>query len=275
MEGFNELMKGEIVIRKGGKVRGIDDLVTVLVLGGSEIDNLGDLIIHSKKGLFRSKTLTYIVDFGIIKGFRHSRAFFSVHDKEAQHTVFIINFFPTKEGGFKARWKCLAKNYSNVCKEILKILRRGFRRWGEIPQPEMKSSITSLNTVGFRLSNAYQKILDGMAEVTLSTALLRYPLIMRLNLKVDNLKDTLSFLEYISRKVGEGRFIILTIGENWRFIIGLNNPQKEYTPSFISFTSGERLLGDEALKRINNLESNEQVKVMVFRIPENEISNQN
>ncbi len=247
-------------------VRSVEDLTLVLTAGGGKIDEFGDLIVEARKGFLSKEVEKYIIEYGVIKGTKAVGAFFAARTGGTIEPVLTVKFLQ-KGGKVKCEWVCHERKYEKLCKQLLHYLRKGFpkaRMKEERPRKEEEERPRL-----FRLSGLYASMLDGMAEVTLATALLKYPLVDSLRIKAGVLQDVHEFLKVISSRLGNGRYIITATGQGWRFIVGLNNDSGEYTPSFISWSSNIRLLGEEALKKLSQLNPEEEVKVLIFAVPSN------
>ncbi len=262
-EGQQLPTKGKFKVRTRLKISSVEDLTLALAAGGGSINKFGDLELKIRKGLLSREYKTYIVEYGFIKGVKTAGAFFAVRLKENITPVLTVHFQPVKEDILLGQWICHDSNYRKMCKELLNILKSGLEK---AKPPEIEAHKPSA-THGFRVGYSYAHLLDGMAEVTLATALLKYPLINRMTYNVEVIKDLDEFLKMMTRKLSKGRYIITVTGKDWRFIIGLNTETLEYTPSFISWKTNERLLGEEALKRLQKINSSEEVQVLVFEVP--------
>jgi hypothetical protein len=242
----------------------VDDLALALTAGGGFINKFGDLELRIRKGLLSRSYEIYIVEFGLIKGVKTIGAFFAVRSKESIIPVLTVRFQPLREGLLLGRWMCHDDNYQKICKELLGVLKTGLEKAKPTEAEAHKSPSV---TQAFRMGYSYAHLLDGMAEVTLATALLRYPLISRMTYDVEVVKNLEEFLRLMTRKLSKGKYIITVTGKDWRFIIGLNTQTLEYTPSFISWKTNERLLGEEAVKRLQMMNSGEEVQILVFEVP--------
>jgi hypothetical protein len=251
-------------VRTRLKLSSVDDLTLALTAGGGSINKFGDLELKIRKGLLSKGYDIFIVEFGLIKGVKTVGAFFAVRSKESIIPVLTVHFQPLREGILLGQWMCHDDNYQKVCKELLRILKSGLEK---AKPPEAGAHKPSSATQVLRMGYSYARLLDGMAEVTLATALLKYPLISRMTYDVEVVKNLEEFLRIMTRKLSKGKYIITVTGKDWRFIIGLDTETLEYTPSFISWKTNERLLGEEALKRLQEISSNEEVQILVFEVP--------
>ncbi len=204
----------------------------------------------------------------MIKGIKTVGAFFALRENHGITTIMTVHFTRIKDK-LSAEWTCHEDKYSKICDEIIKILKKGLKEPPSIkkkyrttsPQKEEKKPL-------FRISELYSTKLDGFAEVTLATALLKYPLIMKFEDKVENIRDIENFLERFAARVGKGRYIITVSGSDWRFIIGFNTETGEFTPSFVSWSTNERYLGEEAIVRFKKIKPNTRITVLAFSVPE-------
>lgn len=246
----------------------MDQLAVVLTAGGGKLNRFGDLEVTIKKGLLSKKEEKHTMEFGVIKGTKTIGAFFALRTDHGMNTIMTIHFMKEK-GKLSAEWTCHDSRYSKLCDEILKILKKGLK---EAPSIKGKRRVTGSQEVDrkslLRLSELYSAKLDGFAEVTLATALLRYPLIMKFEDKVENMLDIEDFLERFAARVGKGRYIITVSGDDWRFIIGFNTETGEFTPSFVSWSGNERYLGEEAIVRFKKIKPDTKITVMAFSVPE-------
>ena len=265
------MKKGSITYNKRIKLKSVQDLVTLLSLGGAVFDPYGDLLIKVSKGFITKKIEAIPIEFGLVKGSSAFGGFFAAKTEKGLEAVLTLRFRSTEKGTY-IEWECLGKSYWKVCKEILKIFEKGLKKFNPEKCLSPKDTVQAKNDrpqVPYSLTEAYSSLLDGMAEITLTRALLKYPLIWRFNSKVGVIQDLERFLKMLSLRLDRGKYIVLTSGNKWRFILGINTETKEYTPSFISWTTNERLLGERAIKKFLKCNSKETVKVMIFKIPEN------
>jgi hypothetical protein len=162
-------------------------------------------------------------------------------------------------------WHCHEDLFKDLCRETIRILKRGLRNF----KPSANVKRLSPEVVDrYRMSNAYSSKLDGFAEVTLANAVLEYPLAYTSEVRVEDVKNVEALLEDLGKRLGKGRYIVTLSGGRWRFIVGFDTEKKIFTPSFISWETNERLLGEEALKRFMEVPDGTIVRLLVFKVPE-------
>ncbi|MEM1916651.1 MAG: hypothetical protein QXU00_05170, partial [Ignisphaera sp.] len=104
----------------------------------------------------------------------------------------------------------------------------------------------------FTMSLRYAKVIDGLAEVTLSSLYLKYPLLERRKAKLDDVKNLDEFLDKIYKRYSPlVREVYVHVSDtNWMFILAVDLENMVYTPSFIEDTF--RVVGKEAVERFLN-----------------------
>jgi len=133
-----------------------------------------------------------------------------------------------------------------VCREIEKLL----QSIAKMRYANTESDVQP--THRFSINDKYTAIIDGLAEVTLTTLYLRYPLLDRYVVRLEDVKDIDEFLERLYRVYSpKAREIIACIeAENWRLILAIDFNMKTYTPSFIE--NSTRVVGLQAIEKLRS-----------------------
>ncbi len=228
------------------------------------MNEIGDLVVEVRKGFLGRKVEKYTVEFGIVRTVSGSDAFFAVRGEGLK--PFLTVLIRRDGDRLELRWRCVDESLKHLCKEVLKILKRGLKGYEEASA--LPTAKRPAGAISYRISGEYSSKLDGFAEVTLANAVLSYPLVYTTEISVDEVRDNIEvFLQRLERRLGEGRFIVTLSGGGWRFIVGFDTRKKTYTPSFISWKSNERLLGREAIERLRKVPPDTRARLLVFRIP--------
>ena len=264
------MKKGKITADAEVPVENVDMLARIIEAGGGKLNRYGDLVLELRKSLLSPRKEKYVVEFGILRRGDFVRPFFSVRTDNQLEPVLLMDVDRKQGGKTELKWKCVSETYKKVCDELVKILKRGLttlpsRQLREIA-PAPQQGIRKL-----KMSEAYSSRLDGFAEVTLANAILKYPIRLRYEDKLKNLQKIETFLREFLYRVEEGKYIIAISGEDWRLVIGVNTYTGEYTPSFISWRSNERYLGEAAISRLKKINPEERVTITVYKIPESSV----
>jgi len=243
----------------------INTVANVLVSGGGTINKYGDLIIKLKRGFLSKRIEEYVVEFGVIRMVSGIDVFFAVRTDKGVVPYLTALLRRTSGNKVTIEWRCHESEFKNLCRETIRILKRGLRNFKPPVSVERPPSEV---TTKYRISDAYSSKLDGFAEITLANAVLEYPLVYTSEVRVEDVKNIEALLEDLGKRLGKGKFIITLSSSDWRFIIGFDTEKKIFTPSFISWATNERLLGKDALRRFTKVPNNTIVRILVFKVPE-------
>lgn len=271
--GFQKILRTGVVTKGKEKVSmttkvsvfNVDTIASILASGGGIINEYGDLIIKLKKGFLSKRVEEYVVEFGIIRMISGVDVFFAVRTDKGVTPYLTALLKKVKGNKVIIEWHCHEDRFKDLCKETIKILKHGLRNFR--PATSIERSAPEV-VVRYRMSDAYSSRLDGFAEVTLANAVLEYPLAFTSEVKVEDVKNIETLLEDLGKRLGKGRYIVTLSGSRWRFIVGFDTEKRIFTPSFISWETNERLLGEEALKRFMKIPDDTFVRMLVFRVPE-------
>jgi len=229
-------------------VRIFENLDKVSDVLGIPVDAYG-INVKVKKGLFKGKEENYVLSYLIAKTANKYVVVFKLSgslDPIARVEVEDV------DRGCVVSLKCLDnKELCSYINDMLKKLSENVEKVME----KLKSRIKSEYRPGFNLSPRYIKVIDGLAEVTLSSLYLKYPLLDRRIVSRDEVINVENFLEKLYKLYGTrvSEVFIHISASTWMFIIAVNFASKEYTPSFIDNTTNNRLLGEEALEALKSV----------------------
>ncbi len=269
-----EAMAGR-VIRAKVRVRGSvvplssRDLVNIMVRGGAKLSGEGDLVITVRKGFFSKKEVKYFISYGLL-GEEGEVFFFREVDSGE---VFLTGKFRQVEGDtVLIESECKLEALKELCKEVIEVMKKGLSGYGGSKEAGESGSREGTKRK-FSISGIYSNLLDGFAEVTLSSAILRFPLVWTGSVRVDDIADIESFLERLINRYGRRKYIVMAGTDTWKFVVGFDATKGEYTTSFISWKSGERLLGYEAIDRLRRESLHiDKVNLVILEMEENELS---
>ena len=261
------MTKGKDKVSVPASVRAfnVDIIANVLASGGGIINEYGDLVIRLRKGFLSKRVEEYAVEFGVIRMVSGVDVFFAVRADEGVTPYLTALLRRLRDNKVVIEWRCHEDRFKDLCRETIKILKHGLRSFK--PSAGVKRSPPEV-MVRYKVSDAYSSKLDGFAEVTLANAVLEYPLAFTSEVRVRDVKNIEALLEDLGKRLGRGRYIVTFSGSRWRFIVGFDTEKKIFTPSFISWETNERLLGEEALKRFMEVPNNTIVRMLVFKVPE-------
>jgi len=138
----------------------------------------------------------------------------------------------------------------SICSYIDNMLKKLTTNLDKIVEKMNKRSKSiEMNITKFTMSLRYAKVIDGLAEVTLSSLYLKYPLLERRKVKLDDVKNLDEFLDKLYRRYSSLiREVYIHVSDtNWMFILAVDLENMIYTPSFIEDTL--RVVGKEAIER--------------------------
>lgn len=242
-------------------IENVDSLASIMALGGAEINMKGELVIKQPKGFLKKKYEKYVVDYGTIKGGSKVVIFFRLAD--SFEPFMNIDLLKDNKGNLILKVKCRDNSLKSLCKSITETFKRGIMKYRESP-----ATLTKKEGRKFTVSRSFEKVLDGFAEVTLSKALLKYPLVWVTKVKARDLMDLNFLLEGILKRFGPKKYIIEASAGDWRFIIAFEGDKGEFTPSFISWRTDERYVGSDAMKRLRKVNPEASVDLIVLEMNE-------
>lgn len=243
-------MRFKLNIEASNFAQVFENLEKVSDLLGISVDAYG-INVRVKKGLFRGSEENYVISYLIAKTGNKYIVVFRLSgslDPIAKVEVEDIG------KGCMISLSCLSnKQLCSYINDMLKKLSENVEKVLEKLNNIRKSEYRPK----FNLSSRYTKVIDGLAEVTLSSLYLKYPLLDRRIASLSEVIDIEAFLDKMyklySTKASE--VFIHISASTWMFIIAANFSSREYTPSFIDNTTNRRLIGKEAieaLKRVND-----------------------
>lgn len=208
-------------------------------------DNYG-IIVTKKKGLARSIEEKLWLTFSIVKLNNEYVVIFRLSgsiEPIARAKVKSIS------SGCEISTECLGDK--DVCSHIDKMFKNLAKNTGTVIERLSKRAKASEAILAkFSLSSKYAKVIDGLAEVTLSSLYLKYPLLERRKMKLNDIKNLNEFLDNLYRKyVSTVREVYVHVSNtNWMFILAVDLENMVYTPSFIEDTL--RVVGKGALEKL-------------------------
>lgn len=236
----------------------VNDMYDLFSRLGLPIDNINGVIaITSKKGLIKKYEVRYSVKIYMIG----SNTFvFGILLDEGLLEAFAKLYSKNNEWYFE----CISKEYSHLCSSILDSIRKGVKLY--VSETLKKSS--NIAQQPFKLSKAFESFLDGFAEITATSAVIKYPVVERRVAKLMEVRNALNIIEYLYSKYKSGRYIVLMLGGDWMFSIAVDLDRKEFTPSLVVWSSNLRLLGEDALETLKQLNVNEDVRLTIYSMQE-------
>ncbi len=205
---------------------------------GIEYDSSG-IILNVRKGVFSRETRKQPVSYILVE----------VGNEKVITFIVPGNLEPIlrarirkNDKGTVIETECLGEG--SLCKAIEKILQVIATRARELLRKEEPPTST------FSLGNRYAPLIDGLAEVTLASLYLKYPLLDRRIARLEDVKNLGEFLEELYRMYGSRAKEILVHIEttSWRFILAIDFASRTYTPSFIE--NSTRIVGEEAIGKL-------------------------
>ncbi len=221
-------------------IRVFDEIERVATTLGIEYSSRG-IVIKVKSGFFgrelKKQTVSYVV---IEIGSEKIITFTTPGSLEP-----ILRARVRKsDKGTVIETECLGRGMGSVCKALEKLLQSIAIRARELLRREEKPAAV------FSLGDRYASLIDGLAEVTLASLYLRYPLLDRRVLRLEEVKNFDEFLEKLYRMYSSRAREILVHVEtmSWRFILAIDFESRTYTPSFIE--NSLRVVGKEAIEKL-------------------------
>ncbi|MEM4788933.1 MAG: hypothetical protein QXV06_03985 [Ignisphaera sp.] len=238
-------MKLKLNIGASNFVQIFENLEKVSDILGIPVDAYG-INIRIKKGLFKGVEENYIISYLIAKT---GNKYIVVFRLSGSLDPIARLEFEDIDKGCMVSLSCLSNkelcSYINdMLKKISKNIDKVLDKLNNIRRSEYRPK--------FNLSSRYTKVIDGLAEVTLSSLYLKYPLLDRRIAPLSEVIDIENFLNKMynlySTRVSE--IFIHISASTWMFIVAVNFSSREYTPSFIDNTTNHRLVGREALEAL-------------------------
>jgi len=219
-----------------------------------QIDQYGYIVISISEGLLRKEHKKFIVTYWFIS---NNNIVFAYNDNNIPKTFgkLVIE----KNGVY---WECIDSNLEKLCNIISNTIKNNLSKLKIRETPSKKVS----EIKGFRLSNTYQNILDGLAEVTIATTQLKYPLIERRIYSLEYIGYDEGIIEYLYNRFKQGKYMVILQAYSWIFSMIVDLDTKEYTPSFIDIMNNIRLLGSEAIKKLRSIDPQTEVSFSVYML---------
>lgn len=242
-----------LLLRETINIRSPKDVVQIL--SGDpriQIDQYGYIVISMSEGLLKKMHKKFMVTYWFIG---NDTIVFAHDDNNVPKTFgkLIIR----KDGIY---WECIDSNLDKLCNIISNAIKNN------LSKPKIRETLLK-NIEGverFQLSDAYQNILDGLAEITIATIQLKYPLIERRINNLGYIGYDEGVIEYLYNKFRQGKYMVILQTYNWIFSIIVDLNTKEYTPSFIDITNNMRLLGNEAIKKLRSIDPQTEVSFSIY-----------
>ena len=217
----------------------------------------GGIVVKLSRGILSKRIEERVISYAVIRHRDRTVVIFRELGKlDPILRIEILN----DQRGIVINTKCESSEKS-LCSTLEKI-------WSQFLKEITKHLKTSKPTAEetYRMSMYYATMIDGLAELTLISMYIRYPLIDRRIIKAREVKNLKEFLETMAMLYRAKELLIHIEGRNWRFIVVLHVENKLYTPSFIE--NSKRALGEEALARLRTRDDGEEVKLTVFALRE-------
>lgn len=231
---------------------GADDFIQVL----ENIDKVSDILniqvdpygimITVKKGLIKPIEEKYWLSYSIVRSVNKYVVVFHLSGSLSSVAKVEVE---GKDEGSEIRLECIDKN---LCKYVNVLVKKLVENFEKAIEKVKKTNRTPEYRAKFSLSTKYGKVIDGLAEVTLSSLYLRYPLLDRKTLPLNDVKDLNNFLTelYLAYNQKANEIFVHVAASKWMFILAVDLLSKEYTPSFIDLESNVRLVGKEAIEAL-------------------------
>ncbi|MEM0027492.1 MAG: hypothetical protein QXT53_05875 [Ignisphaera sp.] len=234
----------------------VDDVLRLFSLQQIPIDNVdGSIILSVKEGLLKKVANIYRV-YVWIAG---KSLFFGLYSESG-----LTAFARMDREKDTALLSCIDKKYQRLCDEVFKLLSKGIEHATEkgLRTVEMES----VNR--FRLTDTYEKLLDGFAEITVASAAIKYPAVERRVLEsiATEFSSVQDIIDYICRRYSSGTYIAVVLAQEWMFALAINIDMKEYTPSYINWATNIRVVGYEAIKKLEQHLYEANVKFHIYRM---------
>jgi len=219
-----------------------------------QIDQYGYIVISISEGLLRKEHKKFIVNYWFIG---RDTIVFVYNDNNILRTFgkLIIE----KNGVY---WECIDSSLEKLCTIISNTIKNNLSKLKIRETPSKKVS----EIREFRLSNTYQNILDGLAEVTIATTQLKYPLIERRMYSLEYIGYDEGIIEYLYNRFKQGKYMVILRAYSWIFSAIVDLDAKEYTPSFIDIVNNIRLLGGEAIKKLRSIDPQTEVSFSIYML---------
>ncbi|MEM1694954.1 MAG: hypothetical protein QXE70_10820 [Ignisphaera sp.] len=222
------------------------------------VDGYG-IVIVKKKGFVKPIEERLWLTFSIIRG-------------KDEHTV-VFRFSGSLQPISRIKMKSIDRGCEivseclgdkSICSYIDRMVKRLATNLDKIIEKMYKRTRdVDKKSVRFTMTLRYANIIDGLAEITLSSLYLRYPLLERRKMRLDEVKNLEEFLDKLYRKYGLAvKEIYVHVSDtDWMFILAVDLANMVYTPSFIENTF--RVIGKEAIEKLMN-KQDEYVTVAVL-----------
>lgn len=238
-------MKYKVPIEANAFVKLFENLDKISEVLGTPVDIYG-IVINVKKGMFKSVEEKYTLSYSITRG---SGKYIVVFRLSGSVEPVARVEIEDRGKGCEVKLECVDKNLCRYVNSLVKKLIDNI----EIAIEKIRRNVDlSEHRLKFRLSSKYIRFIDGLAEVTLSSLYLRYPLLDRklkpLN-EISNLENFLTEVHTLySSRVNE--VFVHISAPSWMFVLAVDLSSREYTPSFIDLKTSTRLIGKEAVEAL-------------------------
>lgn len=233
-------MKLKLVCSPQEVIRTLERIEHVANSIGVEVEGT-NIVLTVRRGFLGRELekvpITYII---VYRGNEILITFFTATDRKPVLRARIGNV----KGIAMIETTCLGEK--PVCREIERLL----QAITKIQHVDVKTEAKPVYR--FSIGDKYTAIIDGLAEVTLTTLYLRYPLLGRHMVRLEDVKNIDEFLDYLYRAYSsKAKEIIACIeAENWRLILAIDFDMRTYTPSFIE--SSTRIVGPQAIEKLKS-----------------------
>ncbi|MEL9940441.1 MAG: hypothetical protein QW348_06255 [Ignisphaera sp.] len=244
-----------IKIPEGYRLSSVDDILRLFSIKQIPTDNVdGSIILTVKEGLLKKAVNTYRIYVWVVG----RSIFFGLYSENG-----LTAFAKMDREKDAALFSCIDKRYQRLCDELFKLVSSGIE---EVAERGLATEVRAINR--FRLSNVYERFLDGFAEITVASAVIKYPVVERriLDKIATEFGSVQDIIDYIAQKYKTGTYIAVMLAQEWMFAIAINIDSKEYTPSYINWATNARIVGSDAIKRFEQHINEMNVKFHVYRM---------
>jgi len=245
----------KLLLKETINLRDPEDVIQIL--SGDpriQIDEYGYIVISISEGLLRKEHKKFIVTYWFIG---NDTIVFAYNDNNIPKT--FGKLITGKDGVY---WECIDSNLEKLCNIISTTIKNN------LSKSKIRETLSKKvsGTKRFQLSNTYQNILDGLAEITIATIQLKYPLIERRINNLGYIGYDEGIIEYLYNKFKQGRYMVILQTFDWIFSVIVDLDAKEYTPSFIDMVNNIRLLGGEAIKKLRSIDPQTEVSFSIYML---------
>lgn len=243
----------------------VDDIYDLFSKLGFAIDNIeGTILLESRRGFIKKRRTTYG-----IRVYTIGSSIFNFGVQTEGGVLELVARLYQKDGEWY--FECSKKEYSHICSLILDAIRRGIRLYEE-QDVRLSQTTESSNTVTqqslFRMSKAFESFLDGFAEITAISAVIRYPMVERRIIRLSSSEEVLKIIEHLYSKYKSGKYIIILLSQDWMFNVVVDLDKMEFTPSLAMWNLDLRFLGERAMNMLDQLCRDEDVTLNIYSMQE-------